>query len=363
MPRRSFSCSLAYSYILSIVLSPAVFAQTPQSNVPATPQDAKALFLQAAKVNGLYGDDLKPWHLKVSYKLLDASGQPTDEGTIEEFWAGPKLGKRVITSAKSKLVYLQTEKAAYREGELDQKMALLELLANAFEEPMPFSEKSLAFLDLTLQTRKMGSLQLPCFGLKARARTSGMLNDSTYGDPAYCLENNLPIVQIGSFADDPHRFILYHTGRFQGRYVPMDITAEERGKPDLTAHLDLLEQVVNVDPSDFKPGSNAVLQHLPETTLAIPEGMLDSMIQTHHLRVISRPQPEYPGATRAANVHGTVTMRATIGTDGHIAALHVINGPEVLQQAALDAVWTWRFEEPFHDAQHAQILTVITLHF
>ena len=321
------------------------------------------MFLQAAKVNGLYGDDLKPWHLKVSYKLLDFFGQPTDQGTIEELWAGPKLGKLVITSTASKLVYLRTEKAAYREGELDRKMALLKLLASAFVEPMPFSDKSVAFLDLTLQTRAMGSLQLPCFSLRVRIRASGTFNDPTYGDPTYCLENNLPIVRLGSFADDPHRFALNHVGRFEGRYVPFDVTAGEGDKPDLTAHLDLLEQISNVDPADFKPGPNAVLQRIPETTLVIPEGQLDGMIETRHVRAISCPQPEYPASAQAANVHGTITMRATIGTDGHIAALHVIKGPEVLQQAALDAVWRWRFEEPFHDAMHAQILTVITVRF
>jgi TonB family protein len=362
MSRCSFARCLTYSCVLSILLFSRALAQTPQDNVPATPQDAKALFLQAAKVNGLYGDDLKPWHLKVSYKLLDFSGQPTDQGTIEEFWAGPKLGKLVITSTTSKLVYLHTGKAAYREGELDQKMALLNLLASAFVEPMPFSDKSLASLDLTLQTRAMGSLQLPCFSLRVR-RTASRAFNPTYGDPAYCLENNLPIIQIGSFADDSHRFILYHTGRFQGRYVPIDITAEEGDKPDLTAHVDLLEQISKVDPAYFRPGPNAVLQHIPETTLVIPEGMLDSMIEMRQVRAISRPQPEYPASAQAANVHDTVMMRATIGTDGHIAALHVIKGPEVLQQAALDAVWRWRFEEPFDDARHVQILAVITVRF
>jgi len=235
-----------------MLLSSTALAQTPQELVTAAPQGPTALLLQAAKVNGLNGDDLKPWQLKVSYKLLDFSGQPTDQGTIEEFWAGPKLGKLVITSATSKLVYLQTEKAAYREGELDQKTSLLKLLASAFVDPMPFSDKSLAHLDLTLQTRAMGSLQLRCFSLGVHGGAPGTFNSSTYSDPAYCLENNLPIIQIGSFADDSHRFISFHTGKFQGRYVPVDITAEETNKPDLTAHLDLLEQVSNIDPAVFK---------------------------------------------------------------------------------------------------------------
>lgn len=355
--------SLAYVYALSVLLSSGVLAQAPQDNVPATSQDVTALFLKAAELNGLHGDDLKPWHMKVSYQLLDASGQPDDHGTIEDFWAGPKLWKLVVTSTTSKLVYLQTQKAFYREGELDQKMALRELLARAFVNPMSFSEKSLTFLEVTLQPRRIGSLQLRCFSLRVRAGMSRGIFSPIYDDPAYCLENNSPILQIDSFTDDSHRFILYHTGKFQGRYVPIDIMVVTGEKPELTAHLDVLEQISKIDQADFAPGPDAMLQHTPQTTRVIPGGVLDEMIETDHVRPISRPEPEYPAAAKAAKVHGTVTMRALIGTDGHIAALHVIEGPEVLRQAALDAVWKWRFEEPFDDARHAQILTVISVRF
>jgi TonB family protein len=357
MSRRSFPWSFGHLCVLSILLSTKVLAQTPQNNVPAAPEDPKALFLQAAKVYGLYSGDLKPWHLKVSYKLLDVSGQPTDQGNIEELWAGPKLRKLVIISATSKLVYLHTEKATYREGELDRKMALLMLLTSAFAQPISYPDKSFSFRDLTLQTRAMGSLQLPCFSLRVHTG-SGSFTIPTLSDPTYCLKSNLPIVQTVSFGDDSQQFTLNHTGRFQNRYVPMDIAAGEGDKLDLIAHLDLLEQITNVDPADFKPGPTAVLERTPQTTLVIPEGTSDN-----HLRAISRPQPAYPASAQAANIHGAVTMSAMIGTDGHIATLHIIKGPEMLRQAALDAVWRWKFEEPYNDGERAQILTVITVRF
>lgn len=321
------------------------------------------MFLEAAKSNGLFGDDLKPWHLRVSYKLVDGAGQPTDQGTIDELWAGPKLGKLVITSATSKLVYLQTQEGFYREGEVNEKLALLALLTRAFADPMRFSDKSLKYLDVTRQERMIGSLQLRCFSVRVRGGVSRGIFSPTYDDPAYCVEHNSPILQIDSFADDAHRFILYHTGRFQGRYVPMDVTAAITDKPDLTAHLEVLEQIPHVDPADFEPGPNAVLQHPAKTTLVIPGEMLDGMFATRHLRPISQPRPEYPAAAKLSDVHGTVKMRALVGTDGHIAALRVIEGPEALREAALDAAWRWRFEEPFDDARHIQILTVISMRF
>jgi TonB family protein len=338
--------------------------QTTPDSVPRSPQDAKSLFLQAVKANGLSGDDLKPWHLKVSYRLLDVSGQPADQGTIEEFWAGPKLGRLIITSTTSKLIYLRTEKAAYREGDLDRKMALLRLLSSAFASPMPFSDKSLALLDLSLKSRAIGSSQLPCFSLKVRGNAPGNFNDPTFNDPTYCLESNLPIVRIVTFANDPHWFMSNHVGKFQGRYVASDITAGKKDQTELTAHLDVLEEIPNFDSADFAPGPNAVLQNVPERSFVFPNGMPDKLADRHFVtRAMRNPQPQYPASAQAANIHGTVTMHATIGTDGHIAALYVIDGPEMLQQAALDAVWKWRFEEPFYNGKPVQVLTVIAVRF
>src|SRR5580698_10564719 len=41
---------------------------------------------------------LKPWYMKVNFQLYDAAGKPGEQGTFEEWWAGPSLYKRTVTS-------------------------------------------------------------------------------------------------------------------------------------------------------------------------------------------------------------------------------------------------------------------------
>jgi peptidyl-prolyl cis-trans isomerase A (cyclophilin A) len=54
--------------------------------------------------------------------------------------------------------------------------------------------------------------------------------------------------------------------------------------------------------------------------------------------IVKKVAPIYPREARAAHVWGTVVLQAVIGTDGHVYDLQVTSGPEVLRQAAIDAV-------------------------
>ena len=95
---RTLSCciSLFCLIVLGLLCRPA-FAQdatptvAPAKETPAVtmPKDPKPLMLLAAKTNGLTGDDVKPWHLKASFPLMDDQGKATDHGTYEEFWVNP----------------------------------------------------------------------------------------------------------------------------------------------------------------------------------------------------------------------------------------------------------------------------------
>jgi len=60
--------------------------------------------------------------------------------------------------------------------------------------------------------------------------------------------------------------------------------------------------------------------------------------------LIQKTTPSYPPIAKAARVSGTVVLQATISKGGTIENLHVISGPAMLQQAALDAAREWRFE-------------------
>lgn len=62
--------------------------------------------------------------------------------------------------------------------------------------------------------------------------------------------------------------------------------------------------------------------------------------------LLNHPDPVYPPIARAAHVQGTVEVNVVIGVDGLVKEVHVLNGPPMLQQAALDAIHKWTFR-PF----------------
>ncbi len=266
--------------------------------------------------------------------------------------------KTTYTNCAAKLEYTTTQKGIYREGEVNEKMALLQQLADAFVRPMDISEHALTNMRLTLQTRQIGSEELRCFTLK---NLVGVHVD--FNDPTFCLDGARPILRSDSFPDDPNQFTWNHIGVFQGRYIPMEVLVGDANGNKLSAHLNSLREIPKIDPGRFSPAPDAVLLLPAHDLFVLPEESLQQLIRTNRLREISCPQPEYPAAANAANIHGTVRLRALIGTDGRIAQLHVIDGPALLRQTALDSVWKWRFEPPFHGSEHAQVLGDILVHF
>jgi TonB family protein len=51
--------------------------------------------------------------------------------------------------------------------------------------------------------------------------------------------------------------------------------------------------------------------------------------------------PVYPDIAKDRRVQGTVTIKATIGADGHVENPEVVDGPMELRAASLDAVRQW----------------------
>lgn len=73
--------------------------------------------------------------------------------------------------------------------------------------------------------------------------------------------------------------------------------------------------------------------------------------------------PVYPAIAKAAGVHGTVVLQATISRNGTIENLRVIGGPLMLQQAALDAVKTWRYRPYLLNGEPVEVETTVNVVF
>ncbi len=358
MPRTKILLGLALLCALTLVSSIPASAENGNGQNSPDVNDPKSLLALASTVNGLSGDDMKPWHLKAAYDFIDASGQSADHGTIEVLWAGPKMSKVTIHDASATLTYTLTNKGTYREGELNERLSLAMSVAVSFERPLPYPQKLLQYLDVSSQQRSVGSSQLRCLTINRRYNRR-----REFEPPTVCLENELPVLRICSYFEDPHEFFLNKIAKFQGHYAPLQVTVGEGSSSQLTAHVVLLQNLDRIDPAEFKAGPAAQRLVESEGVIVVPDGTFELYSVGRDLWWASRPQPEYPPEARAANIHGTVKLRAWIGTDGHITSLFVIDGPPMLRQAALDAAWRWRLDPPKLGGVPVEVLAVIPVKF
>jgi protein TonB len=79
--------------------------------------------------------------------------------------------------------------------------------------------------------------------------------------------------------------------------------------------------------------------------------------------LIQKTPPVYPPIAKAAHVSGTVELHATISKSGTIKDLHVVSGPAMLQQAAVDAVRNWRYKPYRLNNVPTEIETTISVIF
>jgi len=91
-------------------------------------------------------------------------------------------------------------------------------------------------------------------------------------------------------------------------------------------------------------------------TLTISSGVATGML-------IQKTPPVYPAIAKSARVAGTVELHAVISKSGSIKDLKVENGPVMLQQAAYDAVKTWRYRPYKLNNDPVEVETTISVVF
>jgi protein TonB len=79
--------------------------------------------------------------------------------------------------------------------------------------------------------------------------------------------------------------------------------------------------------------------------------------------LIQKTTPVYPPIAKAARVSGTVVLQATISKTGTIEGLHVVSGPAMLQQSAMDAVKTWRYRPYLLNGEPVEVETTVNVIF
>ena len=145
---------------------------------------------------------------------------------------------------------------------------------------------------------------------------------------------------------------------FAPRIIPDSIFVAMR--PEALPDLD----VTAMDGPEFTPGGadnpfgathHVVVRRAPET-VRLPSSVVAAML-------VVKTMPVYPAIAKAAGMQGTVVLQATISRTGTIENLHVLSGPAMLQQAALDAVKTWRYRPYLLNDQPVEVETTVNVIF
>lgn len=79
--------------------------------------------------------------------------------------------------------------------------------------------------------------------------------------------------------------------------------------------------------------------------------------------ILSKPEPSYPAIAKAARISGTVVLSATISKTGTIENLTVVSGPQMLSQAAIDAVRQWRYKPYLLNGEPVEVQTQVNVNF
>ena len=107
----------------------------------------------------------------------------------------------------------------------------------------------------------------------------------------------------------------------------------------------------------FGRGETVTIVHPPApASIRLPSRLVEG-------NIIYKSIPPYPTIAKAAGVEGTVEMQATISKTGTIENLRVISGKEMLRQAAIDAVKTWRYRPYLLNGQPVEVETTVDVIF
>ncbi len=85
--------------------------------------------------------------------------------------------------------------------------------------------------------------------------------------------------------------------------------------------------------------------------------------ETMAKRIVTKVDPAYPEAARAAGTQGMVVLDAVIAPDGSVKSLRPLSGPDLLAQAATEAVRGWKFEPYLSSGSPVEVETTIAVEF
>ena len=80
-------------------------------------------------------------------------------------------------------------------------------------------------------------------------------------------------------------------------------------------------------------------------------------------QLLNKVEPAYPQIARDSRLQGMVTLHAIIDKDGHVEKVDAVAGPEMLRDAAVDAVKQWIYRPYLLNGEPTEVDTTVVVSF
>ncbi len=304
-------------------------------------KDTRAFFSVAAAANSLDQPRTYPWHLTATYETFDAKGASAGTGTFEEWRLGPGTWKRVYKSPQFSRTEYVTPSGRAMDPEGIAPPWPQSLIERELVDPFPDAEEtgspaSRDFLDRPVALACVEYAQ----PLHKMQWLLGVM-------PIYCFEPRRAILRA-QYMDGSLRITRNKIGAFRGSYFTQSLEIRDGVLPLLEVQV---HSVVTAEAQEIAGITAQPVVSPRQDVMVVAEKVARG-------QKLGGDSPLYPIDARSQRIQGTVRVQATIGEDGHVSHLKVLESPDdLLTVSAVRAFQTWRYAPYLLDGKPVKITT------
>ena len=300
-------------------------------------------------LTSLEGAAVKPWHLKLSVQLYDDKGKPSEQGDIEEWWAGPQQSLTTYSFPSYSGKLLKTTEGTFRTAHLGEPPLVVALLLDQIVHPMP-KLSDIESSEPLIRKQTVGTLPLDCIMLAQPMKDIPVEPLGMF--PTYCLDAEKDILR-GTYVFGSVAAVQTSLGTFQKLTVATNVAVNMGPLKLGEAHITTLAGI-RPDPNQFLKSDG--LEPVGKI-ITVPGQFMDD-------QALVKIPPVYPPEEKSKHIDGVIILHAVIGRDGHVHSLQIKSGDNAnLALSAMNAVRMWIYKPYLLNGQPVDVDTTIKVNF
>jgi len=266
---------LVVSFSIFLLASCATLGQSPSSSEGKPGADehhpavsaklnvlAHRLLDAGLKANAFTGDELKPWHMKMDFQVIEPGVPKPVGGSVEEWYAGPYKWRRVYQGGTPNLNGTEWSLSKFehyqsKPGETGFSYRALNLrVARPVVDPMYQAANIHPDYDLQVKRVNTAGLALNCVSVPDPKRYAAETNpDWLFATMCFDADVRLRLTVAGDTSVQFDDFM-----PFQGRTVARDVKVIQKGSLIAAMKVTLLEILETMSPDMVRPPKSAIAQ-------------------------------------------------------------------------------------------------------